>query len=405
MLANKQPRKERTYMSTQANLIRIKPSDITVRTGFNTRHGYGDLRQLMSSIKEKGFDPSEPVIVAESAEHGKYILGAQGHRRLAASLKLEASGELKDGLIYAVLETAGTTATDRNLDIIRLNTGEPLSRVAEGKVMLRAMTDDKKLSQRDLAERLGYSSTHVDNTVLVLKKATEQTLLWIEDDKVSFQTVLECLKENGKDGAVVEGLIETMIKEGGGSVKGKKKKEKKEKTEGEPETDEEKAAREAEEAEEKENDARLKKEKKENADRSKRVNKFDEDARKAFVKLFTDADAKKEEVGVMDKSTSQFVVILGSFLRGTKLDVAYAEAEEGDVTKLSDVWQALRQINKAHAAAVKSTKEALEADHESALKIIKEDLSKANKALVAFTGKPKKEKVAKEEETTTPPAE
>lgn len=338
------------HMSKQNTLLEINPKAITIREGFNTRYDLGDLRELTASMAN-GFDKAFPLIVSEDPNNeGKYILGSQGHRRLNVALELS----LKT--VYAVLEPENLSDEDRNLDIARLNNGEPLSMLAFARVIERAWGDGEQYTKRDLGKLVGKTDTFIGDC-LKLVAQTKTVLKYVEKDKISAQNVVELVNEL-KDPEKVEAAVEKWIAKAAESGKNKASKKYK------PVEAEESEEAKQEAAEEK---AHLKAVNKDLQDTKKRVVKFQTDVAEFQVAL----EARdKKEVTAFEKAMADFIVILGGHLSGD-------ETVTGGKMNLSDAWINYKKVLKTHNETVKeNVKEVKEAAKEE-VKAVKTEAKEA----------------------------
>ena len=347
-------------------LLEIKTSAIKEEAGFNTRYDLGDLREIISNMKRNGFDASQPLIVRNNPDKaGMYILGAQGHRRLASAI------EAGLDTVFAIMEQANLSDSDRNLDIVRLNSGEPLPMLAVSRVVKRELVNPE-MTQGAIAKLLGKSAMFITNCVK-LSKTTDQTQKWIEKDRISATEVLDIVDEFGaktdEDFVKVEAKIEKLLAKAG------EKKFTKKTSKNEEETDEEKAEREQAEREEAEAKAAQKSRTKELIAGEKRIDAFVKAATEGFAKIDDDTDA-------FTVSTMELLVTIAAMLKATPMSAAFEFVTEGEVTKQSDINQALKNLSKVHKETVKeikqeakeevkATKEEVKATKEEAAKRIK----------------------------------
>ena len=377
-------------------LLKLNPTDISEQAGFNTRYDLGDLREISTNMENVGFDPSQPLIVREDPENkGKYILGAQGHRRLTVARKLAEDGKLKDGIVYAILEDEGKTDDERNLDILRLNSGEPLPMLAAARVIERAWGDGKQITKRDLGRAIGKTDTFVGDC-LKLITTTKQTQKWIEKEKITAYQVVALVNEL-TDPEKVESAVEKLIAKAEKSGKDKVTKAVKDKAEKEDaETEEEKEAREAKEKEEKEAREAVKSRNKELIAYETRVQKFEKDVVEASTRLNKLVE-DKVDVSQFDLAGATFTLSLAGYLTKKHLNMSneLVEAnEKEEATKLSEVWAAYRALVKVHNETLKENTKALKEEAKSAVKEVKEE-AKANELVLKETLKETKEEAAK----------
>lgn len=341
----------------------VNTSDVSEVKGFNTRYDMGDLRELRNSMEEKGFDEAFPLIVRNDPEHeGKYLLGSQGHRRLTVARDLE----LKQ--VYVVVESEEITDFDRNLDIMRLNTGKELTLLEQTRVVMRALEVPDK-TQTEVAKLLGKSAMFVTNCVK-LSKTTKQTQKWIEGEKIGATSVLDLIQKHEvktdedykKLEERVEKLIESSkegkVKNAAGKNSGKDKEDKEE------ETAEEKEAREEKEKEE----AEVKALNKKRMDAGKRGEKFFDSVQEAVVKNNENDDDK---LTPFQSALLDLQVSISSYISGKGVDTSRTYNEKGEPFKLSDVWASVRAVEKAHKETLKETVSEVKTEAKEAVAAVK----------------------------------
>lgn len=377
-------------MSKNNTLLEIKTKDISEQKGFNTRYDLGDLREIVNNMSRNGFDPSQPLIVRPDPEkEGKYLLGAQGHRRLASA------NEAGLTTVFAVLESEDLSDTDRNLDIVRLNSGEPLPQLAVARVVVRALLDPD-MTQAEVAKLLSKSPTYVGNCIK-LSKTTKQTQKFIESGKISAESVVEIINDlkakDEKGFEKVEARVEQLIEKAGDKKVTKKTKDKAE--DEEEETKEEREEREAKEKEEEEAKEQQKARLKEWKQVVSRVTKFQElvvsqvDAFNAYERENKDDKHSPFQVATLD-----LFVAMASYLNNQGTDTARAFDATIEGGKLSDVNAALRGIEKAHREEVKGQVKEVKEEAKEQVKAIKEE-AKESKEEAAKRVKAAKAAIAK----------
>ena len=144
----------------------IEPEKIVVEPGYNIRQDLGDLSFLKSSIRARGFDTAEPLVV-EVINEVAYL--RRGHRRLAAVKELIFEG-VKIELVPVVNQRRGTSDEQKVLEQITGNDGLPLTALdeAEGYYRLRGFN----LKMSDIAAKVGRSPAHISNHIDLLSLPT-----------------------------------------------------------------------------------------------------------------------------------------------------------------------------------------------------------------------------------------
>lgn len=344
-------------------LLELNPKDISEEAGFNTRYDLGDLRELKSSMSLKGFDRSEPLIVRVDPDNkSKYLLGAQGHRRLTAAKELELD------TVFAVLEDEDLSDSDRNLDIVRLNSGEPLPQLAVARVVQRAL-EDVDLTQAAVAKLLGKSPTFIGDC-LKLTKCTKQTQKRIEQEKIAAREVIDIVNEleaKTDEGFLkVEERVEKLIEKAGEKKVTKKTKQKAEAEDAE--TNEEREKREAKEAKEKDAKEKQKARTKEWIASEKRVNKFIAE----ITEMVSKANAldKDDRLTPFQSALLDLQVTTAAYLAGKAMDTA-REIIEGEPTKMADIGWAQRVLERVHKETLKETVTEVKAEAKETVEAVK----------------------------------
>jgi len=138
----------------------LKPSEINVVEDFNPRTEMDKkkLDELAASIKQDGI--IQPLVVAEADEKGKHQLIA-GHRRFAAAKRIKLR-ELPV-VVRSVNGDAKALAVIENLQ------REDLNPIDEANGFAQVMEAEGIKSQKELAERLGVSTSQVSDRLKMLK--------------------------------------------------------------------------------------------------------------------------------------------------------------------------------------------------------------------------------------------
>jgi len=195
-------------------IVSIDPRKITVRERFNTRAEFGDMAEFKDQILAEGVKVPMPAIIDEKA--GTALLGSQGHRRLRAVLELIEKGNEKtnngksllDFPLYA--EEDGLSDSERNLELITLNNGKPLTMLEESEVISREFfgIDDAKeivIKRKEVAARVGKTLNAIYN-LEELWAQTELTKRYVRRNKIAASLVIELVYEvkAGKKNPIME---------------------------------------------------------------------------------------------------------------------------------------------------------------------------------------------------------
>ncbi len=180
------------------NLVREVSTDLIVVNPHQPRKhfSHSELEDLIASIKEHGI--LQPLVVTEIGG-GKYELIA-GERRLRASRMLG----LKE--VPVIIRTA---TEQQKLELARIeNIQRQELNAMEEAVAYQALVDQFKLTQDDVAKRVGKSRSVVANTLRLLDLSEEMQLALIEG-KISKSHARTLLAES--DPAKREHLFHSML--------------------------------------------------------------------------------------------------------------------------------------------------------------------------------------------------
>ena len=184
------------------NLRRVDVKSILTQEGFNVRQNM-DVQELRASIKEKGV--YSPLVIRKAKKEPdnpeQYIV-IDGHRRLEAVKGLDAN-ESGIYLVPCILIEDDLSEADMNKMLILYNSGSRLNMLELGDVLRRIIkTDDS--TNAELADRFGYSTAHVSNSILLSRYATAKTREYIALDKLKPTAALEAIRINLKESKRVE---------------------------------------------------------------------------------------------------------------------------------------------------------------------------------------------------------
>ncbi len=169
-------------------VIQLALTDID-KNPFQTRyvHKNDALEELADSIKANGV--VQPIVVRPAEEDGRYIL-VLGERRLHAS-KL-AGRETIPAIVRRVSEQQAAEMT-----IIENLQRQDLSALEQAE-SFRVLSEEFKLTQSQIGERIGLSRESVANYMRLLR-LPESTMKYLAEGDISFGTAKELLKLEDKD--------------------------------------------------------------------------------------------------------------------------------------------------------------------------------------------------------------
>ena len=194
--------KQQTAANKGGIIIEVDPKLITLKEGFNVRHDYGDIEELMKSIIENGL--KTPLRGHE--EEGKFIL-TDGHRRyMAISKAIEKGNPIKK--VPFIIEEKGYSDELRTLDLIICNDGKPLTMLEQSEVIGRLLRF--KWNVKDVVQKTGKARGYIENLIL-LTKAPVAVQNYMKEEKISAHAVIQIINGNKKDESAVIAATEEAI--------------------------------------------------------------------------------------------------------------------------------------------------------------------------------------------------
>ncbi|MGA6981403.1 MAG: ParB/RepB/Spo0J family partition protein, partial [Candidatus Sulfotelmatobacter sp.] len=166
-----------------ANTVALIELDTIERNPYQTRYAFDEelLKELAESIKANGV--VQPIVVRPAEKEGRYVL-VLGERRLRAS-KI-AGKETVPALVRRLsLQQAAEMTVLENVQRQDLNAMEQ----AEA---FRVLSSEFKLTQQQIAERIGVSRETVSNYMRLLR-LPEEVMQYLLEGKLSFSEAREML--------------------------------------------------------------------------------------------------------------------------------------------------------------------------------------------------------------------
>jgi len=342
-------------------VTRIKRDQIKTRPGFNTRKQFGDMDALKASLLNHGW---QDAVAVQKQDDGSYLLGAQGHRRLKALDELIADGYQKNALgeaftIPVKMEAENIDDETRLLQIITLNTGEPLKFIEQARVYGAILGDEryqdakeKRAKIKELSAATGVSQTAINNS-LTLLTAPNSLLRLVDSGKVTATLVLELFIEANActgDWEKVEAAVLAAIADAESKGKGKASRKNLKKEDKEDEGDDEEAeAKEAVKA------------------RNKELLGIERRAVKAAA-LARELDEEAKTGDDVQKGIASTVFMLVAHILGEAHQEALVEGQ----VNLSDVRANFAQALRAHKATVKETVNEVKEEAKAKVEEVKE---------------------------------
>lgn len=201
-------------MAKRNNMFKLTADEIQIKEGFNIRTDYGDIKLLAASIEAEGIK----VPLIGHKENGKFI-PTDGHRRFQAVQYLQSQDKCLDIEIPFCVQPKDYTDQQRTLDLLILNDGKKLTLLEEGLLFFR-LKEDFELNNTEIGNKVGKSSMHVSNCLLLLE-APQELIEYIEQQQLSATTVIDQLRKD-KDGQVTLDKIQQAIEDNEGKTITKK---------------------------------------------------------------------------------------------------------------------------------------------------------------------------------------
>ena len=169
-------------------VVNLAVGDID-KNPFQTRYVHHDeaMQELAESIKANGV--VQPIVVRPGQKEGRYVL-ILGERRLTASRML--GRETIPAIVRRVSEQQAAEMT-----IIENLQREDLSPLEQAEAF-RVLSEEFKMTQWQIGERIGLSRESVSNYMRLLR-LPEETMKLLADGSISFATAKELLKIEDKE--------------------------------------------------------------------------------------------------------------------------------------------------------------------------------------------------------------
>lgn len=191
---------------TKKSIFMVHYTQVKVLEGFNIREDLGDIETLAKQI-EACHEVKKPLRGYKEKGKDLWVI-TDGHRRVAALKLLRSKNKCLNVRLPFMVEPKGYTDLDRTLDMFTLNDGKSLTYLEEAKLYQR-LKQTFQLNNSEIAKKVGKSSMHVGNSLLILD-APQELQDYIAQKVVSATTVLSHIKKD-KGGIVTLGLIEKAI--------------------------------------------------------------------------------------------------------------------------------------------------------------------------------------------------
>lgn len=171
----------------------VPVSSLVIRDGFNKRIVYDGLEELAESIKENGI--KEPLVVDVLAD-GRVVID-RGHRRYKAIQLLLSRGEKID-TVECFINGRDVTEQQRMEDIFNSNMfSSKLNPVEQANTVFALKNNFGKISNEDIAKKIGVSRQQVDN-LLLLSAADDQTKNEIINGNLNVSDAIKTIRNSKK---------------------------------------------------------------------------------------------------------------------------------------------------------------------------------------------------------------
>lgn len=182
---------------------RVFIEDIFIKPGLNPRIDNAALkahiRFLADSIKEHGFDDSEPLSVhVEKIDGRNRLVVNDGHCRYNAAVLAKSEGAEIESL--PVVVKTGITIEEITFGFVRSQTGLKLTPIELAATCKRLRSF--KLSEKVIAQKLGMTETYVNN-LLALASAPRAIRSMVEEGEASAALAMNQLAKHGENATEV----------------------------------------------------------------------------------------------------------------------------------------------------------------------------------------------------------
>jgi len=152
------------------------------------------LNKISDSMKEKGYDSAEPVVIGRIENVGEFLV--DGHTRLQAAKNV---GLLEIPVVYmdfknfeeAIFYTFKRQSSRRNLTAAELLN-------AAGHLQKKTIRDGTGRSSKILAESLGVSESTIDHAKFIKQNANKEIIEEIENGNLSINAAYTKIKNDEK---------------------------------------------------------------------------------------------------------------------------------------------------------------------------------------------------------------
>lgn len=180
-------------------MIFVRPSDLYVIPGFNVRirdESYlQHLRAIAENMRSEGFNIDKPIsVVAMKNQDGDDVFGiCNGHTRHEAALLAIAEGASFD-VVPVVINAKTISAADMTVDLVRSNSGRPLSTYETAIVVKRLANMD--FSEAEISRKLVLAPSYI-NGLMLLAAAPNPLAKMVMNGQVAAALAIEMIRKHG----------------------------------------------------------------------------------------------------------------------------------------------------------------------------------------------------------------
>lgn len=194
----------RAVGARRQDVFMVVPHELTVIDGFNVRirnEAYQQhVRGLADSMLSEGFYQDKPLAGFVSLEGGLHRINVyDGHCRLEA-VKLAISEGAPIEHVPVVIASAGMTAVDMTVALVRSNAGRALEPLEKAMVCKRLL--EMGHTPAEISRRLGFTQQYYRD-LMVLLGADSEVLGMVERGEVSAKTAIALVRQEGDDATEV----------------------------------------------------------------------------------------------------------------------------------------------------------------------------------------------------------
>lgn len=171
-------------------LMTFDPRHIVVVEKRNTRFDYGNLDELAESIRINGM--KEPAKVQRKGDEFQLV---NGHRRHRACMMLVEKGFVPDFMATVIPES--DTESDILADMVIANDGKPFLPLEEA-IMLQRLIEEYQWTQKQVADKIGRSLSHVSNRIALLN-ADDSVKEAMQNGEIKTQEALAIVRKSNGD--------------------------------------------------------------------------------------------------------------------------------------------------------------------------------------------------------------